>query len=103
MAFRVHHLALVDVDETVAWYNSKVAGLGDEFRAAFLQSLDQIRRSPESASFLETVTMKADLRRRTLKRFPYLLIYQLYDQDVEVLAVVHESRHPNAWVDRVHE
>ena len=101
MPFRVHAQALVDVDDAAAWYNERQPGLGDEFRAAFRKVLAQVRRTPQSASLLETVTLDVEIRRRILKRFPYLVIYQIHEGDVIVLAVVHERRHPNAWIDRI--
>jgi hypothetical protein len=36
-----------------------------------------------------------------LERFPYLVIYQIYADEVIVLACMHAHRHPAYWVHRV--
>jgi len=37
------------------------------------------------------------LRRLLLPGFPYSLLYRLVDTQVQIVAVVHQSRHPDAW------
>jgi plasmid stabilization system protein ParE len=49
--------------------------------------------------------VSADSRRVLLRSFPYAVYYLVDDSEdtVWILAVIHQSRHPRAWGDRVQE
>lgn len=40
-------------------------------------------------------------RRCLLRRFPFSLIYQVEEGGIAVLALAHQSRQPDFWVDRM--
>jgi plasmid stabilization system protein ParE len=40
-------------------------------------------------------------RRIVFPRFPFSLIYRLREQQIQVVAVAHQSRRPGYWKDRV--
>jgi hypothetical protein len=40
------------------------------------------------------------LRKRKLDRFPYVIVYQLTDDDLSVVSVIHGSRNPAVWKKR---
>jgi plasmid stabilization system protein ParE len=41
------------------------------------------------------------VRRCKTRRFPYVIYYRIVKNRVEVLAIVHASRSPEAWKNRV--
>ena len=41
-----------------------------------------------------------NVRRGKLRRFPYLIYYRILLDRIEVIAVLHGSRHPRVWQDR---
>jgi plasmid stabilization system protein ParE len=84
-----------DVKTAREWYDSKQAGLGDEF----VQSLEAVvsRVSEWPGSFPE---IAVDLRRALLARFPYALYYRHRDDVVEVIACLHMRQAPHRWLDR---
>ena len=43
----------------------------------------------------------AEARAAPLRRFPYLVFYLAETSEVLVLAVLHASRHPQAWQARL--
>ena len=43
----------------------------------------------------------ANLRRAKLRKFPYLIYYRVLADRVEVIAVLHASRDPRRWQERV--
>jgi hypothetical protein len=47
------------------------------------------------------VSVTADLQRQRLNRFPYSLLYHHADDEIFVLAVMHHSRNPDYWKDRL--
>jgi plasmid stabilization system protein ParE len=84
-----------DVREARRWYEAQRAGLG----AAFVESLEvcvaQIERSPELWPRVDGET-----RRGRLRRFPYVLYYELHRDDILILAVWHGRRDPRGWQGR---
>jgi plasmid stabilization system protein ParE len=81
-----------DVREIRRWYEEQRPGLG----AAFIQSLEvcvaQIERTPEIWPRVD-----GDTRRGRLRRFPYVLYYELHGDDILILAVWHSRRDPSGW------
>jgi toxin ParE1/3/4 len=90
-----HPLAKRELFESQDFYEDRAAGLG----AAFLESVEAatagIRRHPYSGSPVDAV-----LRRFRIVRFPYSLIYRVYEERVFILAVAHDKRRPSYWAGR---
>jgi plasmid stabilization system protein ParE len=97
MSFRlvVRPEAEQDVAEARDWYDRQREGLGGEFLTAVEEMFDRLRESPQ----LYAVGYKG-VRPARLKRFPYVVYYRIKDEAVEVLAVLHGSRHPRVWRSR---
>ncbi len=45
--------------------------------------------------------VKEPVRRRVVDVFPYSLLYVVLESYVLILAVAHQSRHPEYWVHRL--
>jgi toxin ParE1/3/4 len=88
--------AQADLLGTRQWYERQRTGLGDAFAEAAEQMIVRIQAMPE---LYEAVLQ--GVRRGKLKRFPYVLYYRVLDDRIEVLAVLHGSRSPQVWQDRV--
>ena len=41
-----------------------------------------------------------DIRRFVLNRFPYKLLYAIEGEVVVIVAVMHQHRHPEYWIER---
>ncbi|MCP4594404.1 MAG: hypothetical protein GY842_27045 [bacterium] len=41
------------------------------------------------------------VRRASLSRFPYALVFIELDEEIRVLAVAHDKRRPGYWLDRL--
>ena len=85
-----------DLAEARDWYEAHRDGLGKEFLLAVEDVFGRIRESPESYA-----VVYRGVRWARLRRFPYLVYYRVRDGGVEVLAVLHGSRHPRAWRSRL--
>ena len=78
------------------WYKWQRSGLGEEFADAVDVMPALIESMPEAyAMVLRTV------RRAKLRRFPYLIYYRVLANQIEVLAVLHSSRDPMIWQNRI--
>lgn len=84
-----------DLADATAYYEDQMPGLGiqllDEVRAA----IDRIRAFPLAWQPLSQRT-----RRCLLNRFPYGVIYEQRKDEIVIVAVGHQHRHPDFWKPR---
>jgi plasmid stabilization system protein ParE len=73
----------------VAWYQNQRPGLGQELRQSVEELLLGIQEHPE-----RWPAYQRNVRRAVLKRFPYILYYELAEDIVKVARIVHASRDP---------
>jgi len=93
-----------DVEEEigagVAWYEQQRTGLGreffDEVRAAVLSLTVP---GPECRPALG-VPVELGVRRKLLRRFPYVVVFIEFPTAVHIVAVAHAHRRPGYWKDR---
>jgi plasmid stabilization system protein ParE len=85
-----------EIDDAYFWYEKERLGLGE----AFLSSLDEALRRLQASPNAYPVLYRG-VRRCLLHRFPYCIYYRDFSDRLEVLAVQHSRRHPNAWRSRV--
>ena len=77
-------------------YQREQKGLGQEFRAELKTTLDRIRRMPSIVA-----PIHADVRFAKTNRFPYVIYYRDLKEVILVIAVLHSSRDPQAWMVRI--
>ncbi len=71
------------------WYEAQKPGLGEEF----LDELDGIYLKLEThPEYFGKV--KKSFRQAALKRFPFVIVYEIIKTEVVVFAVFHTSRNP---------
>lgn len=93
-----HPDAETELIEAATFYARRVPGLGESLLAAFNTTLAQIESQPNWASPVE-----GDIRRRSLRRFPYAIYYRVVGDDLRILAVKHHSQRPDYWRYRITE
>jgi toxin ParE1/3/4 len=89
--------AELDLAESRDWYESVRPGLSRDFELAFDAAICRIARHPEAYS-----VASPGLRRALLQRFPHAVFYRHGADAVQVVAVLHTSRHPRIWQSRAH-
>ncbi|WP_416211093.1 type II toxin-antitoxin system RelE/ParE family toxin [Nitrospirillum sp. BR 11828] len=82
--------------EAIEWYRQQAPGLDKRLRAAFTDIRKRIADGP-----LRFPAATADTRRARLRDFPYLVIYRLAGDTVQVVAFFHTSRSPRRWQRRM--
>jgi plasmid stabilization system protein ParE len=85
-----------DLDEAYAWYEKQRAGLGGDFLDRVDACLNAICRTP-----LAHQVVHADFRRTMVRRFPYAIYYEFADAKVIVYGIVHTSKDPDKWRQRL--
>lgn len=84
-----------ELDEAYFWYESKSVGLGEDFIKELDRAFSLIQNSPKTWPILSS-----NFRRFLLKRFPYGIIYQIKEDCIFIVAIMHLSSKPNYWIER---
>jgi toxin ParE1/3/4 len=91
-----------ELDQAAAWYDDQRAGLGDRLLAEMRDALAAIAAAPNTwPRWPDTPALVPPIRRFVIPRFPYAIAYQVYPEQVVVLAIAHSSRRPLYWLERV--
>jgi len=77
------------------YYESQMAGLGNEFIEEFEKATQRIIQFPEAWH-----PFSPNTRRCQFNRFPYGILYFVEKTNITILAVAHMHRDPNYWQDR---
>lgn len=88
----------IELDDAIEFYNQQSQGLGNKFFDEILKTIDLILHYAEIWSKNSENTRKA-----VLNKFPYHLIYALHDDKLYIIAVAHQHREPEYWIDRKRE
>jgi plasmid stabilization system protein ParE len=92
---RWHESARDELREAVRYYNAERKGLGSEFRDEVKHGVNLISRHPQAWQ-----TLQGPIRRITIRRFPYGIIFEVRNDDIRILAIAHLHRRPEYWSDR---
>jgi hypothetical protein len=77
------------------YYNRQVSGLGAQLREEVREAMRRLQHWP-----LAFPVERGEIRRITLARFPYKLLYAIEPDCLYVIAVAHQHRKPDYWVGR---
>lgn len=97
MSYFFHPAAESEHLESVAFYESRLAGLGASYLAEFEKTMSRVCKAPHRYS----VEQQPNVRRARMKRFPFTIFYRESSGTVQVLAVAHNRRRPRYWFGRV--
>ena len=82
--------------DAISYYNIQSEGLGYEFAAEVKRTIGRIIQYPEAWTKLSKRT-----RRCRTNKFPYGVIYQVKEETLLIVAVMHLSREPQNWKSRL--
>jgi plasmid stabilization system protein ParE len=86
----------VDIQGSYVWYEDELQGLGLQFISELEQGFDAISYAPST-----WVNFEHGFRRYILARFPFSIIYKENEDEVSIVAVMHNSRNPEYWKERI--
>jgi hypothetical protein len=75
--------------EAYEWYEEQQAGLGDLFLKELDSCYDKIEIWPSAYA-----KVKKNFRQIILKKFPYVVVFEIFENNVVVYAIFHTSRSP---------
>jgi toxin ParE1/3/4 len=85
-----------DIRQAYDFLNDASQGLGDRFRQQLELAFRRIESNPKMCG-----CVLEDVRAVRVKKFRYIVYYVEFSDRIEVLAVIHGSRHESAWQSRV--
>jgi hypothetical protein len=88
-----HH----DANEAYTYYEEKSPGLGELFLQELTQRYNEIREHPEFYGFIDEQKIIRDVK---LRHFPYLVVYEIRDDNVIVYSVFNGYKNPNKKVPK---
>lgn len=95
MILRFVRAAEVEADKAADYYDAASPGLGTDFLEKLGQTLKAIQAAPERFPKIEQ--SRREIRRTLLRRFPYVVIFEMIGEEPVVLAVQHAHRKPGNW------
>jgi len=84
-----------DIKSAYDWYEEQRTNLGRAFVAEVDTKLQQIEGHPEFYS-----AVVSDVRRALCKKFPYSIYFVHREENVIIIAVLHQRRNPAVWQAR---
>ena len=100
MILQIHPKAENEVRSAARWYEKQRAGLGLEFLATVDAGMARIESDPRWFPRLETWHGDGDVRRLVLPRFPYVIVFEVIDEIINVWSIGHSQRKPGYWSSR---
>lgn len=91
-----HPDARLDAMEAYDWYAERNLEVADAFQEQLQDAGRAIQDSPETwASYL------LGTRRYLMKQFPFVVVYRVVNDRIEIIAVAHGRRKPGYWRERL--
>jgi toxin ParE1/3/4 len=91
-----HPDADAEITDAARYYEVRTSALGLTFLTEVERALDQILMNPDASP-----KIGKRLRRKSLWRFPYNLVYTVYPDRIRILACAHQKRRPFYWRKRL--
>ena len=85
----------MELDDAINFYELEFEGLWQKFKQEVRKTLDRICEYPNAWSI-----EKGDIRKYLLHKFPYKLLYSIEKKHIFIIAVAHQHRKPDYWIDR---
>ncbi|RPJ29094.1 MAG: type II toxin-antitoxin system RelE/ParE family toxin [Planctomycetaceae bacterium] len=91
----IHEAAEVEINEAADFYDMQSSGLGTAFIGEIERTIRSISEFPEAAPLVQ-----GRVRKRSIAKFPYSLVYSIRPDEIRILAVAHHKRRPFYWRGR---
>ncbi len=77
------------MQEAYWWYEEQKEGLGEDFLTELDSYFSKVKSNPEYFG-----KIRKDFRQVALKRFPYVIVYEIIKTEIVVFSVFHTKRNP---------
>ena len=90
-----NELARDELNDAVDFYNLELSELGNNFKEEMKKSINRIINYPTAWP-----TITQNIRKYILHNFPYKILYSIEKDHIYMVAIAHQHRKPNYWIDR---
>jgi plasmid stabilization system protein ParE len=87
--------AEIDFDKSYEYYYEASQKVADAFYRQVKLSLEDIKHTPNFFPLAHK-----NLRKCVVKKFPFVIYYQIVESEIRVIAIFHTSRNPEIWNDQ---
>lgn len=87
-------LARQELDDATQYYEIEYQGLGEQFRHEVRKAITRLSIYPKAWS-----VERGDIRKCILHKFPYKLLYSIEADHIFIIAVAHQHRKPDYWIE----
>ncbi|MEB2777879.1 type II toxin-antitoxin system RelE/ParE family toxin [Algoriphagus sp. D3-2-R+10] len=95
--YRLSEEAESDLYDSYLWYEQQTKGLGEDF----LESIDAASHAITSNPETYPIRYKKIVRAFVVHRFPYLILYILNGNNIDVISIFNTNQHPKKWKNRL--
>lgn len=100
MKLRFYPEAEREIERAAKWYSQKRRSLGHDFLDEVQAALEQIGQHPSRYPLVMGIKPGLEIRRYLVGRFPYVVVYEIRPQSIEIISVHHGARRPGFWLRR---
>lgn len=87
--------AKLELEDAVNFYELEYSGLGSRFKKEIEKAVLLIAKYPKAWSIA-----RGEIRKYILHNFPYKLLYSIEEDHIFIIAVAHQHRKPEYWINR---
>lgn len=88
--------AEIEMFEAAAYYELQVPTLGENFLDIIENAIDGIVEHSETCP-----EINKGIRKLVVRRFPFSILYQIFNNEIIVVAIMHHKQKPRYWVNRL--
>lgn len=103
LAQRVHPEAADELRAAVGWYKEKEPGVSRRFVERTAQARENISLWPSAAVSFMITEDGTVIRSKSVRGYPYRVIYAMEPDAIFIIAFAHDSRRPGYWQGRLGE
>ena len=88
--------AELEMFEASAYYELQVSTLGENFLDIIESAIAEIVDHPETFPVIDD-----GIRKLVVRRFPFSVLYQVFNNEIIIVAIMHHKQKPRYWIDRL--
>ena len=96
LGIEFHPDVVKEIKSSFQWYQNQADGLGEDYLSELESSFQTIQKLPNTWP-----KFNKEFRRFLLSKFPFSVIYRFKENTIFVVAVMHNSRKPGYWDERI--
>jgi len=89
-SLEIKHEAVAEIEDAYYFYEEQQKGLGEVFQMILEKTFIAIIKNPSGFKKISN-----ERRQAVVKKFPFVIIYEVFESKIVVFAIFHTSRNPS--------